>query len=399
MVSDCSDLEPENKKIKCEDESTEEEIPSFYSYKSARPIVKSLCLSSPGLCSPRKPVTRNGRLPQDLKEILEQKLVDVKDDADSSDEEFEESSFLTPLGKKTKCLSSPGLCNNFPKVTKRSFPSSIGKLIDEAQELEERFESTYFEEIDAHSSDEEFDEHSPSTECTSEENGNSIFDLEVRFSKPKDTKTKCLSSPGLCESMPVVTKRSYPVSLEPVLEEELSGDIFDEDYSELSFTTTQTIKTKCTRTPGLCELFPQVTSRSFPSSLTALLDEDLIIDDLANESMQEEEIDYENLFENKLYDDSDYSEDEDSLDGDSTCLVDQVTGVNIAKASSKCSVPAEVVEDLKEQVVSLSVPAEVVEDLIEQVLSQGSSSRQSNKPTKKFRISVANRPKTSISLL
>merc|ERR1712096_455384 len=117
-----------------------------------------------------------------------------------------------------------------------------------------------------------------------------------------------------------------------------------------------------------------------------------IIDDLANESMQEEEIDYENLFENKLYDDSDYSEDEDSLDGDSTCLVDQVTVVS--KASSKCSVPAEVVEDLLEQVVSLSVPAEVVEDLIEQVLSQGSSSRQSNKPTKKFRISVANRPKT-----
>merc|ERR1719186_1518096 len=184
MVSNCSDLEPENKKIKCEDESTEEEIPSFYSYKSARPIVKSLCLSSPGLCSPRKPVTRNGRLPQDLKEILEQKLVDVEDiDADSSDEEFEESIFLTPLRKKTKCLSSPGLCNNFPKVTKRSFPSSIGKLIDEAQELEERFESTDFEEIDAHSSDEEF-EHSLSTEYTSEENGNSIFDLEVRFSKP-----------------------------------------------------------------------------------------------------------------------------------------------------------------------------------------------------------------------
>merc|ERR1719186_2103010 len=266
MVSDCSDLEPENKKIKCEDESTDEEIPSFYSYKSARPIVKSLCLSSPGLCSPRKPVTRNGRLPQDLKEILEQKLVDVEDDANSSDEEFEESSFLTPLGKKTKCLSSPGLCNNFPNVTKRSFPSSIGKLIDEAQELEERFESTVFEEIDAHSSGEEFDEHSLCTEYTSEENGNSIFDLEVRFSKPKDPKTKCLSSPGLCESMPVVTKRSFPVSLEPVLEEELSGD---EDYSELSFTTpTQTIKTKCTRTPGLCELFPQVTSRSFPSSLT-----------------------------------------------------------------------------------------------------------------------------------
>merc|ERR1719186_913902 len=395
MVSNCSDLEPENKKIKCEDESTEEEIPSFYSYKSARPIVKSLCLSSPGLCSPRKPVTRNGRLPQDLKEILEQKLFDVKDiDADSSDEEFEESSFLTPLGKKTKCLSSPGLCNNFPKVTKRSFPSSIGKLIDEAQELEERFESTYFEEIDAHRSDEEFDEHSLSTEYTSEENGNSIFDLQVRFSKPKDPKTKCLSSPGLCVKMPVVTKRSFPVSLEHVLEEELSGDIFDEDYSELSYTTpTQTIKTKCTRTPGLCELFPQVTSRSFPSSLTALLDEDLMIDELANENMQEEEVDYENLFEDKLYDDSDYSEDEDSLDGDSTCLVDQVTAVNIAKASSKCSVPAEVVEDLLERVVSLSVPAEVVEDLIEQVLSQGSSSRQSNKPTKKFRISAANRPK------
>merc|ERR1719186_229934 len=170
MVSDCSDLEPENKKIKCEDESTDEEIPSFYSYKSARPIVKSLCLSSPGLCSPRKPVTRNGRLPQDLKEILEKQLVDVEDiDADSSDEEFEESSFLTPPpGKKTKCLSSPGLCNNFPKVTKRSFPSSIGKLIDEAQELEERFEPTDFDEIDAHSSDEEIDE---STEYTYEENG------------------------------------------------------------------------------------------------------------------------------------------------------------------------------------------------------------------------------------
>merc|ERR1719186_1331404 len=397
MVSDCSDLEPENKKIKCEDESTEEEIPSFYSYKSARPIVKSLCLSSPGLCSPRKPVTRNGRLPQDLKEILEQKLVDVEDDADSSDEEFEESIFLTPLGKKTKCLSSPGLCNNFPKVTKRSFPSSIGKLIDEAQDLEERFESTNFEEIDAHSSDEEIDE---STEYTCEENGNSIFDLQVRFSTPKDPKTKCLSSPGLCEKMPVVTKRSFPASLEHVLEEELSGDIFDEDYSELSYTTpTQTSKTKCTRTPGLCELFPQVTSRSFPSSLTALLDEDLLIDDLANDNMQEEEIDYENLLEDELYDDSDYSEDEDSLDGDSICLVDQVTVVNIAKSSSKCSVPAEVVEDLLEQVVSLSVPAEVVEDLIEQVLSRGSSSRQSNKPTKKFRISVANRPKTSVSLL
>merc|ERR1719186_1542821 len=398
MVSNCSDSEPENKKIKCEDESTEEEIPSFYSYKSARPIVKSLCLSSPGLCSPRKPVTRNGRLPQDLKEILEQKLVDVQDnDADSSDEEFEESSFLTPLGKKTKCLSSPGLCNNFPKVTKRSFPSSIGKLIDEAQDLEERFESTNFEEIGAHSSDEEIEE---STEYTYEENGNSIFDLQVRFSKPKDPKTKCLSSPGLCEKMPVVTKRSFPVALEHVLEEELSGDIFDEDYSELSYTTpTQTSKTKCTRTPGLCELFPQVTSRSFPSSLTALLDEDLIIDDLANDNMQEEEIDYENLFEDELYDDSDNSEDEDSIDGDSTCLVDQVTEVNNAKTSSECSVPAEVVEDLLEQVVSLSVPAEVVEDLIEQVFSQGSSSRQSNKPTKKFRISVANRPKTSISLL
>merc|ERR1719186_460478 len=309
MVSNCSDSEPENKKIKCEDESTEEEIPSFYSYKSARPIVKSLCLSSPGLCSPRKPVTRNGRLPQDLKEILEQKLVDVKDDADSSDEEFEESSFLTPLGKKTKCLSSPGLCNNFPKVTKRSFPSSIGKLIDEAQELEERFESTDCEEIDAHSSDEEFDEYSLNTEYTSEENGNSIFDLEVRFSKPKDPKTKCLSSPGLCESMPVVTKRSFPVSLEPVLEEELSGDIFDEVNSELSFTTpTQTIKTKCTRTPGLCELFPQVTSRSFPSSSSKAVNEELIIDDLANDNLQEEEVDCENLFEDEFYDDSDYSE-------------------------------------------------------------------------------------------
>merc|ERR1719186_1696335 len=397
MVSDCSDLEPENKKIKCEDESTEEEIPSFYSYKSARPIVKSLCLSSPGLCSPRKPVTRNGRLPQDLKEILEQKLVDVKDDADSSDEEFEESSFLTPLGKKTKCLSSPGLCNNFPKVTKRSFPSSIGKLIDEAQDLEERFESTYFEEIGAHSSDEEIDE---STEYTYEENGNSIFDLQVRFSKPKDPKTKCLSSPGLCEKMPVVTKRSFPVALEHVLEEELSGDIFDEDYSELSYTTpTQTSKTKCTRTPGLCELFPQVTSRSFPSSLTALLDEDLIIADLANDNMHEEEIDYENLFEDECDGDSDNSDDEDAIDGDSTCSVDQVTKFNIVKSSSRCSVPAEVIEDLLEQIVSLSVPAEVVEDLLEQVLSQGSSSRQSNKPTKKFRISVANRPKTSISLL
>merc|ERR1719186_2053389 len=346
MVSDCSDLEPENKKIKCEDESTDEEIPSFYSYKSARPIVKSLCLSSPGLCSPRKPVTRNGRLPQDLKEILEQKLVDVEDiDADSSDEEFEESIFLTPLGKKTKCLSSPGLCNNFPKVTKRSFPSSIGKLFDEAQELEERFESTDFEETDSHSSEEESDEHSPSTEYTSEENGNSIFDLEVRFSKPKDLKTKCLSTPGLCESMPVVTKRSFPASLEPVLEE------------ELSFTTpTQTIKTKCTRTPGLCELFPQVTSRSFPSSLTALLDEDFEIADLANDNMHEEEIDYENLFEDECDGDSDNSDDEDAIDGDSTCSVDQVTKFNIVKSSSRCSVPAEVIEDLLEQIVSLSVP-------------------------------------------
>merc|ERR1712183_369513 len=274
-------------------------------------------------------------------------------------------------------------------VTKRSFPSSIEKLLDQTQELEERFELTDFEEIGADRSDEEFEKANSSTplrkiteksfptsfdklfdedslnfEYASEENGNHIFDLEVRFNKPKDQKTKCLSSPGLCESMPTVTKRSFPVSLEHVLEEELS-DIFDEDHSELRFRTqTQTIKTKCTRTPGLCELFPLVTSRSFPSSLTALLDEDLIIDDLANDNMQEEEIDYENLLEDELYDDSDYSEDEDSLDGDSTCLIDQVTAVNIAKASSKCSVPAEVVEDLLERVVSLSVPAEVVEDLI-----------------------------------
>ena len=206
--------------------------------------------------------------------------------------------------------------------------------------------------------------------------------------------------------MPTVTKRSFPVSLEHVLEEELS-DIFDEDHSELRFRTqTQTIKTKCSRTPGLCELFPLVTSRSFPSSLTALLDEDLEIADFANDNMHEEEIDYENLFEDELYDgDSDNSDDEDSIDGDSTCLVDQVTEFNIVKSSARCSVPAEVIEDLLEQILSLSVPAEVVENLIEQVLSQGSLSRfhtlggQSSKPTKKFRISVANRPKTSFSLL
>eukprot|EP00092_Neocalanus_flemingeri_P025651 GFUD01027811.1.p1 GENE.GFUD01027811.1~~GFUD01027811.1.p1 ORF type:complete len:2002 (+),score=580.84 GFUD01027811.1:54-6059(+) len=412
-ASEVSEMERAPKKMKFQEESVGEDIPSFYSYKLASPVVKSVCLSSPGLCSPRKSVHRNGRLPKDLEELFKQNEFDTE----NSEEEFEESDFLTPLRKKTKCISSPGLCNTFPKVTKRSLPSSLEKLLDE-----ENFDDC---EDNTESSDEEFEEVNFSTpfrkksKCLSSpglchtlpkvtkrslpssleknllseeslavaylpgENENHIFDFELRFSTPKAQKTKCLSSPGLCHDAPKVTKRVFPTSLKHVLEEELplenDSDVDGEDDFEIRFKTpTQTMKTKCTRTPGLCEAFPQVTYRNFPPSIKVLLEKDLDNDESIDDDLIEDAQNHEYLLNDEdSYksedEDSDVSEDEDSFDGDSALLVDQVEAFVSVKSSSKL-VPAEVVEDLLEQVVSLGeyssklVPAEVVEDLLEQVV-------------------------------
>ena len=65
QISRTSELEPERKKFKAGS-------PNFYSYKSVKPTVKFTCLSSPGLCSPKKLVTRR-IFPAFLNHVLEEK--------------------------------------------------------------------------------------------------------------------------------------------------------------------------------------------------------------------------------------------------------------------------------------------------------------------------------------
>merc|ERR1719154_973517 len=111
---DSSDeFDPQEKKLKLQEIHMDEDLPSCYSYKLSKPKVKSRCLSSPGLCSPKKSVKRQFTLPEDLEAMFElnSNQVGVAND----DSEGIETSFKTPIPTKTKCLSSPGLCNTFPK--------------------------------------------------------------------------------------------------------------------------------------------------------------------------------------------------------------------------------------------------------------------------------------------
>merc|ERR1719233_2168077 len=241
-----SDLEPVRKKIRFDDSS--DELSVSYSYKVVHRTVKSVCLSTPGLYSPRKPVVvaRDVRLPKDLEDELE--CLDKDDDVISEDE-FEDPVFSTPASKKTKCLSSPGLCDTFPKVTPRSMPPSVEKLVE-----------NIFEEL--------------SDDDVLEEYENSFFDRELRFSTPKSrTLTKCLSSPGLCGKLPEVTKRTLPAILNEFAEDMVESD--DEEIDVVFQRLNPTSKSKFIGSPGLCEPFPKVTNRSLPLNISNYLEETL----------------------------------------------------------------------------------------------------------------------------
>ena len=71
-----SEVEPEKKWLR-KFEKFSDIRPDFYSYKSAKPVLKITCLSSPGLCSPKKSVTRRV-FPAFLNKVLEDELLDEK---------------------------------------------------------------------------------------------------------------------------------------------------------------------------------------------------------------------------------------------------------------------------------------------------------------------------------
>merc|ERR1712142_847169 len=181
-ISFDSDLEPAKKKFRFSD--LFDELSLCYSYKIINPTVKTTCLSSPGLHSHKESALRNAKVPKDLEVELE--YFDMEEEefylSFSSDDEFEDPIFSTTVSKKTKCLSSPGLCHTFPKITQRSMPPSVEKYVENVHE----------ESDNLHSELEKF--------------GASFFDRELRFITPKPKLTKCLSSPGLCEKLPLVTK-------------------------------------------------------------------------------------------------------------------------------------------------------------------------------------------------
>merc|ERR1712129_304245 len=130
------------------------------------------------------------------------------------------------------------------------------------------------------------------------------------------------------------------------------------DAYEISFRTPNpTTKTKCTRTPGLCETFPKVTIRSLPPYLSEC--EGLAaLDDLNPEDML--------AVRN--------SDDEVSFEEDSSTLA---TGINEDSVKQLVGhgglAVAAVIEETIENVVTLGeiIVDKVVEEAIESVVSLG----------------------------
>jgi len=325
-----SDLEPARKKIRFDDSSDEFSV--SYSYKVVHRTVKSVCLSSPGLYSPRKPVVivRDVKLPKDLEDELI--CLDMDDDV-ISDDEFEDPVFSTPASKKTKCLSSPGLCDTFPKVTPRSMPPSVEKLVE-----------NIFEEL--------------SDDDVLEEYENSFFDRELRFSTPKSrTLTKCLSSPGLCEKLPEVTKRTLPAILNEFAEETVESD--DEEFDIKFHRLNPTSKSKFIGSPGLCEPFPKVTNRSLPLNISNYLEETL--GDLEEDNYLEW-LYLEDCPETTLFDES-YS--------DNMKLPDEVTGNGEGDESfDQLEVPTEGILDVQSS-ISKEAAIDVMEDIVIKAVNTG----------------------------
>merc|ERR1712129_61903 len=128
------------------------------------------------------------------------------------------------------------------------------------------------------------------------------------------------------------------------------------DAYEISFRTPNpTTKTKCTRTPGLCETFPKVTIRSLPPYLSEC--EGLAaLDDLNPEDML--------AVRN--------SDDEVSFEEDSSTLA---TGINEDSVKQLVGhgglAVAAVIEEAIESVVSLGklVSVDVIGEIVEQVVA------------------------------
>jgi len=315
---------------------------------------KSVCLSSPGLYSPRKPVAvvRDVKLPKDLEDEL--KCLEEDDYAISSDDEFEEPVFSTPATKKTKCLSSPGLCDTFPKVTPRSLPRSVEKFVE-----------NIFEDLS-------------DVDVALEDHESSIFDRELRFSSPKPrTLTKCLSSPGLCGKLPEVTQRTLPAILKEFSEETVESD--DEEI-DISFKRLHpSSKSKFIGTPGLSEPFPKVTNRSLPLNISNYLDETFgdFKEDNCLEWLYLEDCPDKDITVDTILFDEDYSfniaadecngieEDDETFDR----LGAGEGGIIDVKISNGREFAIDVIEDIVRKVVNAGqdIVTEILEEAVEEV--------------------------------
>jgi len=345
-----SDLEPVRKKLRLDDSTDEFSV--SYSYKVVHRTVKSLCLSTPGLYSPRKPVVvmRDVKLPKDLEDEL--KYLDMDDEV-ISDDEFEDPVFSTPASKKTKCLSSPGLCDTFPKVTPRSMPPSVEELVE-----------NIFEEL--------------SDEDGLEEYENSFFDRELTFSTPKPrTLTKCLSSPGLCGKLPEVTKRTLPAILNEFAEETIQTD--DEEIDIKFQRLHPNSKSKFIGTPGLCEPFPKVTNRSLPLNISNYLEETLgdleednFLEWLYLEDCPETDVEGDIVLFDEEYSDI-KSTDEGTGNGEREKSFDQleaqIEGIFDVRSSIGKEAAVDVMEELVIKAVNTGrcIITEILEETVEQI--------------------------------
>merc|ERR1712204_59486 len=218
--------------------------------------------------------------------------------------------------------------------------------------------------------------------------------MGLRFSTPKPKKTKCLSSPGLCHTTPVVTSRSVPALLNGFVEEVDVIESDDEDAYEISFRTPNpTTKTKCTRTPGLCETLPKLTIRSLPPYLSeceGLAPDDSNPEDLLAAHNSDDEVSFEEHSSTLATEKSEDSGKKLVVHGGvAVAAVIEETLDNVVTLGE--IIVDKVVEEAIESVVSLGklVAVEVIGEIVEQVVA--------GEPVKHVKIfTVVNRPQLQI---
>ena len=174
-------------------------------------------------------------------------------------------------------------------------------------------------------------------------------------------------------------------SVEGVSRIEEVDEISDvEDFEDIPYTTPEIKeRSKCTRTPGLCLKFPQVTQRSLPPSFSSFIEEEFS-DSLTQEIFKEVCItDY--LLEDEVYEEELGSSEDEYFH------------------TSK-QVSSEIVGEIVEDVVVLGefareISSNLVLEFLENVLSIGKSFSHEarNHQAKKSRTSVVHSPGTSSS--